>query len=78
MEVRDRSDDRDRRGAEGYTMMEMGDRRARRGREERGKATREPRDMEKRLKKGDNIIFATFGGGFTWGAGYLKWAYDGE
>lgn len=35
-------------------------------------------DWEKRLKKGDNIIFATFGGGFTWGAGYLKWAYDGE
>ncbi len=35
-------------------------------------------DYEKQLKKGDNIVFATFGGGFTWGAGYLKWAYDGE
>ncbi len=35
-------------------------------------------DYEKQLKKGDNIIFATFGGGFTWGAGYLKWAYDSE
>ncbi len=35
-------------------------------------------DWEKKLKKGDNLIFATFGGGFTWGAGYMKWAYDGE
>ena len=34
-------------------------------------------DYESRLKKGDNLIFATFGGGYTWGAGYLKWAYDG-
>lgn len=34
-------------------------------------------DWESRLKKGDNIIFATFGGGFTWGAGYMKWGYDG-
>ena len=33
-------------------------------------------DYEKQLKKGDNIIFATFGGGFTWGAAYLKWAYN--
>ena len=33
-------------------------------------------DYEKQLKKGDNIIFATFGGGFTWGASYLKWAYN--
>lgn len=32
-------------------------------------------DYEKQLKKGQNIIFATFGGGFTWGAMYLKWAY---
>lgn len=32
-------------------------------------------DYEHQLKKGDNIIFATFGGGFTWGAMYLKWAY---
>lgn len=33
-------------------------------------------DFEKKLKKGDNIIFAAFGGGFTWGSIYLKWAYD--
>ncbi|BCY27629.1 beta-ketoacyl-ACP synthase III [Flavobacterium okayamense] len=32
-------------------------------------------DFEDKLKKGDNIIFAAFGGGFTWGAIYLKWAY---
>lgn len=32
-------------------------------------------DYEKQLRKGDNLIFATFGGGFTWGAVYLKWAY---
>lgn len=32
-------------------------------------------DYEKYLKKGDNIILAAFGGGFTWGAVYLKWAY---
>lgn len=32
-------------------------------------------DWEKKLKKGDNIILAAFGGGFTWGAVYLKWAY---
>jgi 3-oxoacyl-[acyl-carrier-protein] synthase-3 len=32
-------------------------------------------DFENQLKKGDNIIFAAFGGGFTWGAIYLKWAY---
>jgi len=34
-------------------------------------------DYEKELKKGDNLIFAAFGGGFTWGAIYLKWAYNG-
>ena len=34
-------------------------------------------DYESRLKKGDNLIMATFGGGYTWGAMYLKWAYDG-
>jgi 3-oxoacyl-[acyl-carrier-protein] synthase-3 len=28
------------------------------------------------LKAGDNIILAAFGGGFTWGAVYLQWAYD--
>jgi len=33
-------------------------------------------DYEQQLKKGDNIIFAAFGGGFTWGAIYLKWAYN--
>ena len=33
-------------------------------------------DYEKRLKKGDNIIIAAFGGGFTWGSIYLKWAYN--
>jgi len=33
-------------------------------------------DYEKKLKKGDNIIIAAFGGGFTWGAIYLKWAYN--
>lgn len=32
-------------------------------------------DYEKELKKGDNLIFAAFGGGFTWGSIYLKWAY---
>ena len=32
-------------------------------------------DFEKKFKKGDTIIFATFGGGFTWGAIYYKWAY---
>jgi 3-oxoacyl-[acyl-carrier-protein] synthase III len=32
-------------------------------------------DFESKFKKGDNIIFAAFGGGFTWGAIYLKWAY---
>lgn len=33
-------------------------------------------DFEKQLKKGDNLILASFGAGFTWGAIYLKWAYD--
>ncbi|HET8884942.1 MAG TPA: beta-ketoacyl-ACP synthase III [Salinimicrobium sp.] len=33
-------------------------------------------DFEKQLKKGDNLIFASFGGGFTWGSIYLKWAYN--
>lgn len=32
-------------------------------------------DFEDQLKKGDNLILASFGGGFTWGAIYLKWAY---
>lgn len=33
-------------------------------------------EYESRLKKGDKIILAAFGGGFTWGSVYLKWAYD--
>jgi len=33
-------------------------------------------DYEKQLKKGDNLVLAAFGGGFTWGATYLKWGYD--
>lgn len=33
-------------------------------------------DWEKQLKKGDNLILSAFGGGFTWGAVYLKWAYN--
>jgi 3-oxoacyl-[acyl-carrier-protein] synthase-3 len=35
-------------------------------------------EWEPQLKKGDNLILATFGAGFTWGAMYLKWAYDGK
>ena len=33
-------------------------------------------DWEKQLNKGDNIVLAAFGGGFTWGATWIKWAYD--
>lgn len=33
-------------------------------------------DYEKQLKKGDNVIMTAFGGGFTWGSIYLKWAYN--
>jgi 3-oxoacyl-[acyl-carrier-protein] synthase-3 len=33
-------------------------------------------EWEPRLKKGDNIVLAAFGGGFTWGAALIKWAYD--
>jgi len=33
-------------------------------------------DYEEQLKKGDNLIFAAFGGGFSWGSIYLKWAYN--
>ena len=33
-------------------------------------------DYETQLKKGDNLVLTAFGGGFTWGATYLKWAYD--
>jgi len=35
-------------------------------------------EWEPQLRKGDNIIIATFGAGFTWGAVYVKWAYDGD
>ncbi len=33
-------------------------------------------EWEKQLHKGDNIILAAFGGGFTWGATLIRWAYD--
>lgn len=33
-------------------------------------------EYESQLKKGDKLVFTAFGGGFTWGAAYLKWAYD--
>jgi len=32
-------------------------------------------DYRKRINKGDNIVLAAFGGGFTWGATLVKWAY---
>ena len=32
-------------------------------------------EWENKLKKGDNVILAAFGGGFTWGSIWLKWAY---
>lgn len=35
-------------------------------------------EWEPKLKKGDNIILSAFGAGFTWGAIYLKWGYDGK
>lgn len=35
-------------------------------------------EWEPQLKKGDNIILSAFGAGFTWGAIYLKWGYDGK
>ncbi|RMD73916.1 MAG: 3-oxoacyl-ACP synthase, partial [Bacteroidetes bacterium] len=34
-------------------------------------------EWEHQLKKGDNLILTAFGGGFTWGAVWVKWAYDG-
>ncbi len=34
-------------------------------------------DWEGRLRTGDNLVLAAFGGGFTWGATWLKWSYDG-
>lgn len=33
-------------------------------------------EWEKKLKKGENIVLAAFGGGFTWGATWVKWGYD--
>jgi len=35
-------------------------------------------EWESQLKKGDNLILSAFGGGFTWGSIYLRWAYDGN
>lgn len=35
-------------------------------------------EWENQLKKGDNVVLAAFGGGFTWGATWIKWAYDGS
>ena len=35
-------------------------------------------DYEKELRPGDNLILSAFGGGYTWGAIYVKWAYDGS
>lgn len=35
-------------------------------------------DWEAELKRGDNLVLAAFGGGFSWGASYVRWAYDGS
>lgn len=35
-------------------------------------------EWENQLRKGDNLVLAAFGGGFTWGAVYIKWAYDSQ
>lgn len=35
-------------------------------------------DYENALRKGDNLILASFGGGYTWGSVFVKWAYDGS
>ncbi|NJL14078.1 MAG: ketoacyl-ACP synthase III [Microscillaceae bacterium] len=35
-------------------------------------------DYESQLRRGQNLIFAAFGGGFTWGAVYVRWAYNGQ
>jgi 3-oxoacyl-[acyl-carrier-protein] synthase-3 len=35
-------------------------------------------EWENKLKKGDNLVLSAFGGGFTWGSIYLKWAYNGS
>jgi 3-oxoacyl-[acyl-carrier-protein] synthase-3 len=34
-------------------------------------------DYESKLKEGDRLMLAAFGGGFTWAGAYVKWAYDG-
>jgi 3-oxoacyl-[acyl-carrier-protein] synthase III len=34
-------------------------------------------DYETKLKKGDRLLLAAFGGGFTWGGAFVTWAYDG-
>jgi 3-oxoacyl-[acyl-carrier-protein] synthase-3 len=34
-------------------------------------------DFESKLRKGDNLVLAAFGGGFTWGAAWMRWGYDG-
>lgn len=35
-------------------------------------------EYEPKLKKGDNLIFTAFGAGFSWGASYMRWGYDGD
>src|SRR5690606_21721060 len=35
-------------------------------------------DYESQLRRGDNLVLAAFGGGFTWGASLVKWHYDGD
>lgn len=35
-------------------------------------------DYENVLRRGDNLVLASFGGGYTWGSVYVKWAYDGD
>jgi 3-oxoacyl-[acyl-carrier-protein] synthase-3 len=35
-------------------------------------------DWEEDLERGDELIVTAFGGGLTWGAGHLTWAYDGS
>jgi 3-oxoacyl-[acyl-carrier-protein] synthase-3 len=35
-------------------------------------------EWEEKLNKGDNLILATFGAGFTWGAMYVRWGYKGS
>ena len=35
-------------------------------------------EYEQKLKKGDKLIFTAFGAGFSWGASYMIWGYDGS